>query len=579
MTNAEGNGGYLKRNVLHQSFALLTMATIPAPTFQQPGSLSRPFQSIDGSASSLAESELQSARNLFAQIRQNPQSIAVLWDCGSKSNVEICKKIILQHIFPEDSGHGSARQFAQLLYLLFEAEVSGSSDLKYLLRGNSLACVLSAAYGRGRLAESFARELFDPIFVVTLCDPSIRIGSTSESYDVALLNATLKKAVVALCSRMHELPLGFACASSAILTALRSHPLNEDNKSLSATSAVGAIVFLRYIVPFVIQYGQGRQPVAQTFFIDLGSTLQKVSNGSTFASNHKHASMNATIEELASMLAEAFMRLSSFAPPAPAQATFVDYTEPLCSIDAAELNAFVSLLSSLRTTTPLPSSVPDLSVSQALHQLQIVLSRHAATFMPPRVPSIAPSAGQASAAAPRQSAPDCPKHIMDDSSFVSRATFWWCNDLFKLGYSAPLTADDLWPAPPRTLCSSSVQIFEKAWNLESSGDSAKAQKPGMRLFKAAFKCFGHLFLTSIVLKTVWMGCALALPAYFLRQIISFANNPEEPLQNGILYAVFMFVAQLTSVTCLHNQVLVVCDMASAELLILCMVQKNPSATI
>jgi hypothetical protein len=64
-----------------------------------------------------------------------------------------------------------------------------------------------------------------------------------------------------------------------------------------------------------------------------------------------------------------------------------------------------------------------------------------------------------------------------------------------------------------------------------------------------------MFLTSIILQMVWLALALALPSYFLRQMISFANNPDEPLQNGILYAVFMFVAQLTSVTCLHNQVL------------------------
>ena len=539
------------------------MAAVLAPSFQQPGSLSRPNASIDGSSSSLSESTLRSASNLFAQIRQNPQSLTVLWDCGSKANVEICKKIVLQHIFPEDSGHGNARQFARLLYMLFEAEVAGSTDLKYLLRENSLACVLAAAYGRGKLAESFARELLDPIFVETLREPSIRIGSTSESYDAALLDATLKKAVVALCSRMHELPIGFACASSAIVSALRSHPLNEVGKSLSATSAVGAIVFLRYLVPFVIQYGQGRQPVAQRFFIDLGSTMQKVSNSSTFASNHKHASMNTTIEQLAAMLAEAFTRLSLLAPPAPTQAILADDEELPCGIDAADLKSFVSLLSSLRTSTQLPSSVPDLTVSQALYQLQTDLTHHAAASMPPRVavPPSAPASEQVPGAVRRQ-VPERDRHIMDDSSFMSRATFWWCNDLFKKGFDSPLTADDLWPAPPRTLCSSSVKLFEKAWKLESSSDSAKAQRPGMRLFKAAFKCFGHLFLTSIILKIVWMGCALALPAYFLRQIISFANNPEEPLQNGILYAVFMFVAQLTSVTCLHNQVM--CDVRRAS---------------
>jgi hypothetical protein len=96
-------------------------------------------------------------------------------------------------------------------------------------------------------------------------------------------------------------------------------------------------------------------------------------------------------------------------------------------------------------------------------------------------------------------------------------------------------------------------LFESAWKSQSA-DPSKAQKPGMRVFKAAWQCFGHMFMTSIFLQIIWLATALSLPSYFLRQMISFANNPDEPLQNGILYAVFMFVAQLTSVTCLHNQV-------------------------
>jgi hypothetical protein len=209
------------------------------------------------------------------------------------------------------------------------------------------------------------------------------------------------------------------------------------------------------------------------------------------------------------------------------------------------------LLYSSRETTPLlPSTVSDFSLIQALFQLQRGLAVHAATISPSQAPSLP------SSSAPVQIASDKSSHIMDDSSFISRFTFWWCNQLFQLGYSKPLSSEDLWPAPSRTLCSSTLLLFESAWKSQST-DSSKVQKPGMRVFKAAWRCFGHMFVTSIFLQIIWLATALSLPSYFLRQLISFANNPDEPLQNGILYAVFMFVAQLTSVTCLHNQVLCV----------------------
>ena len=507
------------------------------------------------SSDSMVNPTMQSAVNLFSLIRQNPECLGVLWNCGPKANKEICKKIILQNIFPEHGGESLEVQFALLLRALFQAEVAGSSDLNRLLREDSLACVLSAAYGRRKRGESFARGILESIFADSLRDPSIRLGSTSESYDPALLDATFKSAVAAICSRIDDFPVGFAFASYAIVNALKMHPRNEVGVSLSATSAVGSILFLRYIVPFVVQYGQGRQPAAQTFFGDLGNVLQKACNGSKFGPNHKHEFLNPTIGELSVNIGEALSQLSSKTHSAPAQ-QFTGFSEPSCEFDAAELQVFVSLLSSAVESSKVPpSTISDFAFVQALFQLQHQLAKHSAEHSPSQAPSVpSSSAKEAAVSAPVKKPSNDSPHIMDGSSFTSRFTFWWCNHLFKLGYSKTLSPDDLWPAPSRTLCSSSLLQFETAWNSQST-DLSKVQKPGMRVFKAAWKCFGHLFLTSIFLQTVWVATALSLPSYFLRQLISFANNPDEPLQNGILYAVFMFVAQLTSVTCLHNQVL------------------------
>jgi hypothetical protein len=543
------------------SEALAEMAeAVSGSSAQDSGPFSRRIRTeIASSSPKLVQSTLHSATIIFSQLRHNPQCMSVLWDSGSKANKEICKKIILQCIFPEDArdGGGLDVQIARLLHALFSAEVAGSTDLNRLLREDSLACVLSAAYGRRQCAESFVRDLLEPIFAESLRDSSIRIGSTAESYAVALLDATLQKSVVAICSRIEDFPVGFVFASSAIANALKTHPLNVIGVSLSATSAVGAIVFLRYIVPFVVQYGQSRHPAAQRFFADLGNMLQKACSSSKFGPNHKNESLNATLGEVSKKLEEAFARLSSMPLPAPTEQAFV-IEEPPCAFDAVELGVFVSLLSSMQSTAPLPSSVSDSAVRQTLHQLEHELSQHAAAKPPPQVMSLPqglPSSvsKQHAVAAPSQISPGRSLHIMNDSPLISRLTFWWCNDLFKIGYSKPLTQDDLWPAPSRTLCSSSVKLFENAWKLQLN-DSDKLQRPGVRVFKAAWKCFGRMFLTSIILQIIWLATALALPSYFLRQMISFANNPEEPLQNGILYAVFMFVAQLTSVTCLHNQV-------------------------
>jgi hypothetical protein len=548
---------YKKAIFFLKDIPFFTMAdAVAGPSSQQPGPFSRRARSVNENAlPTSVQSTLHSAASLFSQLRHNPHFMNVLWDSRPKRNKEICKKIILQNIFPEDADECGQLdgQFAQLLHSLFQAEVAGCTDLNRVLREDSLACVLAAAYGRRQRAQSFARELLEPIFAESLRDSTIRIGSTSESYALELLDATFKKSIVAICSRIDEFPVGFVFSSSAIVNALKSHPQNI-GASLSATSAVGAIVFLRYLVPFVVQYGQGRQPAAERFFCDLGNVLQKSCSRSTFAPNHKNESLNASLQEVSINLEEAFARLSSSPLPAPAHEVYPTSESPR-EFDAEELYLFVSSLSSMKSIAPLPSSVLDSALLQTLDQLQRDLSQFAAAKTPPpaqSLPAIVPK--QHSGAAPIPNSTIQQPHIMSDSTLISRVTFWWCNTLFKIGYSKPLTQDDLWPAPSRTLCSSSVNLFENAWKIQSS-DSAKVQRPGMRVFKTAWKCFGHMFLTSIILQIVWLATALALPSYFLRQMISFANDPNEPVRNGILYAVFMFVAQLTSVTCLHNQVL------------------------
>jgi hypothetical protein len=481
--------------------------------------------------------------HLFSQIREHPQFLSVLWDCSPKHTREICKKIILQHIFPEGGADFLEVQFAQLLHALFDAEVSGSLDLDKLLREDSLACVLSSAYGRRPRALSFARELLDPIFADPLRDLAARVDSASESYDPAALDATLRKTVREISSRIQEFPVGFVFASSAIVGALKAHLQHQPGSSLTATSAVSSVLMLRYIVPFIVQYGHGYPPAAQAFFRDLGVAVQKACSGSKFSPNHKLELLNAALAELSPVLEDALARLASSDLPVATQQNFHVEESP-CAIDASELNLFVSSMC-CRTTAPLPSAVSEPSVLLALKQMQMELAHHPTSSPPGQEPR----PEQPSNAIPALGAQEQPRHVMDDAPFISRATFWWCNTLFKLGYSTPLTADDLWPAPPRTLCSSSVKLFENAWKLQ-----CKEEKRGMRVLKAAWNCFGRLFVTSIILQIVWLSTALSLPSYFLRQMISFANDPDEPLLHGILYSVFMFIAQLTSVACLHNQV-------------------------
>jgi hypothetical protein len=115
-----------------------------APAAAQSESFLRRARIASSNTSSIDSWEV-SASNLFSQLRQCPQGMRVLWDCAPKAHKEICKAIILQHIFPEEYSDDLEEQFAQLLGHLFQAEVAGTSDLNRLLREDSLACVLSAS--------------------------------------------------------------------------------------------------------------------------------------------------------------------------------------------------------------------------------------------------------------------------------------------------------------------------------------------------------------------------------------------------------------------------------------------------
>ena len=78
-----------------------------------------------------------------------------MWSVGDKSSVDLCKKVILESVFPDDGSIDTDLQLGRLLGMFVLHEVENCKDFETLLRNNSLAALLSSSYCSRKSAQAF----------------------------------------------------------------------------------------------------------------------------------------------------------------------------------------------------------------------------------------------------------------------------------------------------------------------------------------------------------------------------------------------------------------------------------------
>ena len=302
---------------------------------------------------------LNIASKVFINLRVKPDCLSSLWSIDDRISVNLCKKVILESVFPDDGSIDTDLQLGRLLGMFVLHEVENCKDFETLLRNNSLAALLSSSYCSRKSAQAFLQEFLNPILCDVVHDPRIHNEDTART---VLLQESLHRIVSVICSKVHSFPIGLAFVAENIFAGLKAHAAHDeeahDVHQLSAACAVGSIVFLRFIVPHVTLYAQhhagtlpsSEQTSVQKFLLELGSSLQKMSNGTSFPTSHKLVLLNETVQDLTVSVQSAFLRISS-----GVALDRMDYTSSSkralsSSIQADDMLNFMKLLVSAKDT-------------------------------------------------------------------------------------------------------------------------------------------------------------------------------------------------------------------------------------
>ncbi|KAJ1439399.1 pdr transporter [Ochromonadaceae sp. CCMP2298] len=119
-------------------------------------------------------------------------------------------------------------------------------------------------------------------------------------------------------------------------------------------------------------------------------------------------------------------------------------------------------------------------------------------------------------------------------------------ELLRKGNEKPLEMDDLYKLSYSDSAEGVYQNFKEGWTRE-------LQKPGQEpsLAWAFFHAFGTPFLAAAVLKFIH-DSALFVGPQLLNALINFLEDPEAPLQTGLLYVLGLFLANLVMSICLRQ---------------------------
>lgn len=287
---------------------------------------------------------------LILGLRLQPSSLSVLHDVSPAVNVDLCHRILINIVFPDDSTTITDKCFSECIASLVSAETCSCSDMTTLLREDSLALKLMGAYCRRQHSQSKIGQILDPIFEAIVCDLSV--ADAANSSQMRELHTALNKIIPEVCSHMHDLPLGVRQSAAALVQSLLTRQ-HYRNQPLTLASAVGSLVFLRCVVPYTVEYGLKHANV-QKFFVDVSSALQKISNGAEFPPSHRLFELNTVVKTLSPTLHTSFMSSFStnsaysveFLPScsSSSDAQFVLKNSINCIKSAGDMRCFVHLL-------------------------------------------------------------------------------------------------------------------------------------------------------------------------------------------------------------------------------------------
>ncbi|XP_060071681.1 multidrug resistance-associated protein 1-like [Ylistrum balloti] len=174
----------------------------------------------------------------------------------------------------------------------------------------------------------------------------------------------------------------------------------------------------------------------------------------------------------------------------------------------------------------------------------------------------------------------CPE---DDSSFISRISFWWFSGTVVQGYKHALDRSDLFALNEEDMCSSVIPHFDKYWDQELEKEKSSKQnietprtdgielqtrnqggetytevhvvegKPPYKakLLICLIKAFWPMFLLSALYKLIYDILQFVSPL-ILKLLIMFTRDKTEYQWRGYLYAVLMFVVAFVQSFLLHQ---------------------------
>ncbi|GBB94362.1 hypothetical protein RclHR1_02340019 [Rhizophagus clarus] len=140
-----------------------------------------------------------------------------------------------------------------------------------------------------------------------------------------------------------------------------------------------------------------------------------------------------------------------------------------------------------------------------------------------------------------------------NANIFSKLTFWWVENLMKLGYKRPLEKDDLYALNDARLAKNIISEFEKSWEKEYTRKDGKPPS----LFRALNRIFGLKFWTSGFFRLISDTLQVTSPL-ILQVILTFAqeswmarNNKDASPTSSLGYslAVILFIMQMGSTFC------------------------------
>jgi ATP-binding cassette, subfamily C (CFTR/MRP), member 1 len=130
--------------------------------------------------------------------------------------------------------------------------------------------------------------------------------------------------------------------------------------------------------------------------------------------------------------------------------------------------------------------------------------------------------------------------------FWNSLLFMWIKPLLELGNKQPLDFDNLFELEDRDKAENVCASFDDAWKKQRT---MKKDKPS--LVMAYFHAFGTPFMMAGGLKLIHDVLIFVGP-YLLNRIILFLDDPSEPLGNGFLYVLGLFLSNLIMSLCLRQ---------------------------